>query len=152
MSAVWSQVDPGAPLVGPVSPVLAALFVLLTIATVADLRARRVPLWLTAGGTAAGLLLAATGRPGAFQESIAGLLIGLAVLLPLVLRGGVGDADALLLGMVGAWQGWWFVLWTALWMALAGGPLALVAVRRGQRAFPYAPAIAAGAVAALLTA
>jgi Flp pilus assembly protein protease CpaA len=48
------------------------------------------------------------------------LVLGASLLLPLVRRGGFGGGDALVLGAVGAWRGWQFVVWTALSAALAG--------------------------------
>ena len=47
------------------------------------------------------------------------LVLGASLLLPFVRTGGFGG-DALVLGAVGAWRGWQFVLWTAWWAALAG--------------------------------
>jgi prepilin signal peptidase PulO-like enzyme (type II secretory pathway) len=47
------------------------------------------------------------------------LVLGASLLLPFVGTGGFGG-DALVLGAVGAWRGWQFVLWTAWWAALAG--------------------------------
>ncbi len=130
----------------------------MAIATVTDLRARRVPLWLTSGGIAAGLALAALttagvlGFPGALtlQQSAIGLVAGVLVLLPFVAFGGIGAGDALLLGVVGTWLGWAFVLWTAWWASLAGGALALIALARHQKTFPYVPALALGVIGAAL--
>ncbi len=61
---------------------------------------------------------------------------------------GAGDAVVLAIGALGGWP---FVLWAAWWGALAGAVLALVARWRGQRWFPYVPALAAGALITLLT-
>ena len=98
---------------------------LLVVATFFDLRSRRVPVWLTGGGIAAGVLLAAREGPPALTASLGGALVGGLVFLPFVWRGWLGGADALLLAAVGAWQGWRVVLWTAWWTALAGAVLAL---------------------------
>jgi len=145
------------------------LLALLGVAAVCDLRSRRVPLWLTGGGIALGVLLAAWEGPPALRASLAGAAVGGLVFLPFVLRGWLGGADALLLAAVGAWQGWRMALWTAWWTAPAGAALALgvwawrlwrlreqrdAAARRGARAepFAYVPAVLAGAALALLTA
>jgi prepilin peptidase CpaA len=125
--------------------------VLLIVATVTDLRRREVPGWLTVGAIGTGLLVAAAAGPDVLLMSALGLVVGGLLLLPFVIRGGFGAADALLLAALGAWQGWQFVLWTAWWAALAGAGLAVVAWRRGQRTFPYVPAIASGAAMALLS-
>lgn len=131
-------------------PVLAGV---LVVATFTDLRTRRVPTWLTfsavVGGVAAS---AAAGGPAAIVASLLGIAVGGGALLPLVLMGGVGAADALLLAAVGAWLGWHLALWTLWWTALVGAALAVVAWWRGHRAFPYVPAIAAGLALASLTA
>ncbi|MFN8472781.1 MAG: prepilin peptidase [Anaerolineae bacterium] len=127
----------------------AFLLATLGIAAVTDVRSRKVPRWLTTGSMALALLVAASGGSDALLRSVLGLLVGGLLLLPFVLLGGFGLADALLLGAVGAWQGWDFVLHAAAWMALIGGALALAVRWRGGRNFPYVPAIACGAVLAL---
>jgi Flp pilus assembly protein protease CpaA len=101
------------------------LLALLTAATVFDLRTRLVPVWLTGGGIAAGVLLAAWAGPPALLGSLAGAAVGGLVFLPFVRWGWLGAADALLLAAVGAWQGWRVALWAAWWTALAGALLAL---------------------------
>jgi prepilin peptidase CpaA len=101
------------------------VFAVLVAATIFDLRSRRVPAWLTGGGIAAGVLLAAWEGPPALMASLGGALVGGLIFLPFVWRGWLGGADALLLAVVGAWQGWWVALWTAWWTALAGAVLAL---------------------------
>jgi len=86
----------------------------------------------------------------ALELSALGLVVGFIVPLPLVLLGGLGIADALLLAAVGAWTGWQLALWTAWWASLAGAAFAFILWRRGRRAFAYVPAIAIGfALAAL---
>jgi prepilin signal peptidase PulO-like enzyme (type II secretory pathway) len=140
-------------MIGPAPVAVLVIAIVMAISTVTDLRERRVPLWLTAGSITAGLLVAgmmggATGGP--LRMSVIGLVVGVLILLPFVLLGGIGAGDALLLGVVGTWLGWTFVLWTTWWASLAGGALALVALWRKQRTFPYVPALAIGAIGALL--
>ena len=138
------------------APVLAwgILLALLAAATVCDLRTRLVPLWLTGGGIAAGVLAAAWAGPPALLGSLAGAAVGGLVFLPFVWRGWLGGADALLLAAVGAWQGWRVALWAAWWTALAGAALALAVwgwrahrSRRGTPA-PLPPSGAGGAAGA----
>ena len=105
-----------------------------------DLRTRLVPVWLTGGGIAAGVLLAAWAGPPALLGSLAGAAVGGLVFLPFVWRGWLGGADALLLAAVGAWQGWRVALWAAWWTALAGAVLAL-----GRLGLAGAPVPARGA-------
>lgn len=126
------------------------IMLLLAIASITDLRRRQVPTWITLGGSGAGLLVAAASGWEALQLSMVGLAVGGLLLLPFVLAGGLGEGDALLLATVGTWHGWQFVLWTAWWAALIGAGLALIAWSRRQRVFPYVPAVAVGAVLALL--
>jgi prepilin peptidase CpaA len=122
---------------------------MLLVAAFTDLRRREVPGWLTFGGIAAGVLVAATNETDALLVSLLGLMVGGLTILPFVVIGAFGAADALLLAAIGAWKGPVFVLWTAWWMSLAGAILAIVAWRRGQATFPYVPAIAIGAGLAL---
>ncbi len=126
------------------------LLATLGIATVTDVRSRKVPRWVTVGSIALGLLVAGFGGPDALLHSVLGLLVGGLLLLPFVLLGGFGLADALLLGAVGAWQGWQFLLHAAWWMALVGGVLAVVAWRKSKSGFPYVPAVTIGTVLALV--
>jgi prepilin peptidase CpaA len=118
----------------------------LLVAAIVDLRQRQLPAWLTLGGIASGVLVATAAGLESLEVSLIGLLVGGIILLPFALLGGIGWADVLLLGAVGAWEGSGFALQTALWMALIGAILAIVAWRRGERIFPYVPAIALGAV------
>lgn len=127
---------------------LAVIVIVMAISTVTDLRERRVPLWLTASTIAGGLLTAATLGGDVLRESMIGLVVGVLILAPFVALGGIGAGDALLLGVVGTWLGWGFVVWTAWWGSLAGGALAVVAIARKKRSFPYVPALAIGALLA----
>lgn len=127
-----------------------ALIILLGAATVADLRERLIPAWLTFGGIIVGLLVSAANGPSTLAASLIGMTVGALLLLPFVALGGFGLADALLLAAIGAWKGWQFVLLAAWWAAICGAVLAAIAWRRGQRTFPYVPAILLGAVLALV--
>ena len=145
---------------------------------VIDLRVRRVPNALTMTVAMAGVALAATGlgRLGV-SAAILGWCAGLALMLPGYLLGGTGAGDVKLMAAVGALLGAEGVLWAFLYTTIAGGVIALlVATLRGRlratvdetmwlvlsrganaaaiedpkvnNRFPYAPAIAIGAVAA----
>ena len=142
----------------------AVVAAVLLITTVTDLRERRVPLWLTAGGIALALVWAALAGPltgtgdalSGLRESGLGLLAGLLILSPIVLIGRlrghepIGYGDILLLGVIGAWHGWVFVLWCTWWTSLAGGLLGLLALLRKQSTLPYVPALLLGFIAASL--
>lgn len=106
----------------------------LALAVICDVRARRIPNAVTAPIALAGLALnaAAAGWAG-LGDSFGGLLVGIGLLLPVWLAGGMRAGDLKLLGMVGALRGVHFVLGTTLFGALAGGVIALLglAVRGG---------------------
>jgi prepilin peptidase CpaA len=156
------------------------LVVGVLIATVVDLRTRRVPNVLTAAMAAVGLGLAAAGLSGvSLGMALLGLVVGLAVMLPGHVIGATGAGDVKLMAAVGALVGPSLAFKAFLFTALAGGALAvIVAVRRRRlnatvagtarmiatpldapreiqtatRAsrFAYAPAIAVGSVLATL--
>lgn len=126
------------------------LSIVLVIATTTDLRRREVPLWLTLGANASGIVLQAIDGPERLGLSLVGFLAGLIPTIPFVFLGGLGGADALLLATIGVWEGWRFVLIALWWTALAGAVLALVAHRRRQHSFAYVPAIVIGTVLAYL--
>jgi prepilin peptidase CpaA len=144
-------------------------------AVVTDVRHRRVSNWVTYPMAAIGIIANAyaSGWPG-FYASAAGWLLGFGILLIPNLLGAMGTGDVKLLAAIGALKGVYFVLLVTIYMGLAGGVLALayLAWKRGatgmlrfvaggwwrERAanpngsptMPYAPAIAAGAILALL--
>lgn len=133
----------------PVWIARAATAVILLVAVVTDVRERRAPLWLTGGGTAAALLLAAFLGREALTASATGAATGAGLLLPMLLFGWVGAGDALLLAAIGAWDGWRFALWTLCLGSVAGGLLGVLAWRLHKKTIPYVPALAAGALASL---
>jgi len=84
----------------------------------------------------------------------AGCVIGLALMLPGYLFGATGGGDVKLLAALGTLLGPERVLFATFVMAIGGGviALAIAAYRRRlrQEMFAYAPAIAIGAMVALL--
>jgi len=112
--------------------------VLLALAARADLRARRIPNRLVGVIAAAGLVLAATAlaRPVGLPHAALGLLVGLALWLPLWLLGGLGAGDVKLAAACGAWLGPWGVLDASLLAMLAGGLLALGMLARRRALGP----------------
>jgi len=138
-------------------PVVLALFgVLLAWLAQYDVRHRRIPNAALYPAIAAALALALA-EPAAPWWSYAGggLFAGaLIVALELASRGGIGYGDAKLAALIGLLLGWPAVL-VGLFVAFAVGAaagLALVAGGRLARAepMPFAPALAAGALAGLL--
>lgn len=145
-----------------------------------DVRTRRVPNVLTVGLAAVGLIGAASGIGRLSMASAAlGFITGFGLMLPGHLLGGTGAGDVKLMAALGAVVGPRLVLTGFFYTAIAGGVLALgfalarrqlagtlkrtgrlvtsPATARGELAndatrstFPYAPAVAAGAIAAVL--
>ncbi|MGA2115974.1 MAG: A24 family peptidase [Bryobacteraceae bacterium] len=113
------------------------VLVLVVLAAAAfDIRFRRIPNWLTAGGVVAGIALNAflnQARPGLLLGSLEGLLLGLGVYLVLYAIRAMGAGDAKLMGAVGALAGWqdWFGIFIVT--AVIGGVMAVVfALSRGR--------------------
>jgi prepilin peptidase CpaA len=162
------------------------LIVLATVAAgagggaVIDLWTRRVPNPLTALLAASGVLLAAYGVSGiTVGASLAGLLIGLALMLPGYLIGATGAGDVKLFAAIGSLLGPMPIAMAFFYTALAGGVMAVIValLRRRLRhtlngtarliasaseaapaienplennRFAYAPAIAVGTMLAAL--
>lgn len=110
----------------------AALLALILLASVSDLRTRRIPNALTVSGL--GIALALRGAAGA--EPLAGGLAGAAIaFVPavlLVIVGGLGGGDAKLLAAVGAFVGPAALPTTLFVTAVVGGAMgAVVVLRRG---------------------
>lgn len=127
-------------------PPLLLLLGLMAAAVWHDVRARRIPNALVLPGALAGLALQALLPPGAGLYSLpfgalgllpglAGMALGLAMLLPMYMLGTMGAGDVKLLAMAGAFLGPQQVLGAGLLSLLAGGLLGLaVAVQRGDLA------------------
>lgn len=107
---------------------------LLAIASLYDLKYRRIPNWLIGLGLLSALSgYWLTGGWAGVLFSLKGLAAGIGLLLvPFALRG-IGAGDVKLLGLVGAFQGIHFVCSTFLWMALWGGLMALIIAYRNGR-------------------
>lgn len=164
----------------PHATALAVLVASTGVATVVDLKRRRIPNGLSIATAAAGLALAAAGASGiTVWSSIAGFLIGLALMLPGHMLGGTGAGDVKLFAATGTILGVARTCEAFLYVAMVGGVLALaVAAARGRlgrtltrtcqlvgqpasarvaiespsenNRFPYGPAIAVGCVLAIV--
>jgi len=106
--------------------VFIALPVLFAFACYGEIRAHRIPNWLTLGGMALGLGAAAieAGTAGLW-DSFLGLAIGGGVFLPFCLMGVIGGGDMKLMAATGAIVGWPLVLAALTDTCMAGGVLAL---------------------------
>ncbi|MBA5639936.1 prepilin peptidase [Duganella sp. LX20W] len=125
----------------PPAVVLAGL---LAAAVWHDVRTRRIPNRLVFGGAVAGLAFQTLLPAGAglfaspfgalgLLNGLAGLGLGLALLLPLYMLGAMGAGDVKLMAMSGAFLGPHDVLGAALLTLMAGGVLALtVALASGR--------------------
>ena len=149
-------------------------------AAAVDLATRRIPNLVSVTMAVAGLVLAGAGMtPVSIGSSLAGLLLGLVLMLPGYLFGATGAGDVKLFAAAGAVIGAGQIGWAFCYTAIAGGILALtwaaqgdqlrVAFRRlaaigrrdgqphaagrgtGREAlFPYGPAICVGSTLAVL--
>ena len=125
-------------------PPAAMLAGLLGAAVWHDVRTRRIPNRLVLGGAVAGLAFQALLPAGAglfttpfgalgLLDGLAGLGLGLALLLPMYMLGAMGAGDVKLMAMCGAFLGPRDVLGAALLTLMAGGALALaVALASGR--------------------
>jgi prepilin peptidase CpaA len=106
---------------------IVSLYIILLLASVADVRSYRIPNLLTYPGMLVGLCYhTVTGGWNGFWFSGAGLLLGTGLLFVPYLMGGMGAGDAKLLGTVGAFIGAEKVLVAFLFSALAGGLYSIV--------------------------
>lgn len=152
---------------------IAVLFVLLALAIATDLSHRRIPNLLLAPALSIALLLhTMTNGVDGLLAAAGGLSLGLAMLSPLYVIGGMAAGDVKLLGVVGSFLGPWGAVVAGLATLMAGGVFGVTvivwqrlsttrswatrsAVDAGVLGFqrqvthiPYAPAIAAGTLAA----
>lgn len=110
--------------------------VALSVAIVAcatDLRASRIPNWLTFYAALGGVLYHALAPAGGGATVAAlGLATGLMVFFPIFALDAMGAGDVKLMAALGAWLGWNPILYVALYGAIAGGVLAVaVSLRHG---------------------
>lgn len=79
------------------------LLLVLLVATITDFRRHRIPNWLTFGSLICGLTLQTVFLGGdGLLSGMAGAGVGLAVLLPFFLLGGMGAGDVKLMAAVGS--------------------------------------------------
>jgi leader peptidase (prepilin peptidase)/N-methyltransferase len=157
--AAFAAAVSGLTLPRQVQPIWLVLAVLGVLLAAIDARSTWLPLRLTRvawGVTAAATLLAGWLGGGGRLLARAGVGAAVAGLLYLAIwlvsRGGFGFGDvrfAPLLGAAGAAVSWRLLIWTLVLGTVVGGGWGLVRlVRRRQGAFPYAPAMLAGAYVA----
>lgn len=103
-----------------------ALFSVVLVATVTDLRSARIPNWLTLPAAVFGACLhfALRGVDG-LLFSLSGWFAGFALLIGFYAVGGMGAGDVKLLAACGSLVGASRTVWIAIFSALAGGVYAL---------------------------
>lgn len=117
---------------------LMVLAVLLLLATREDIRSHRIPNRLVLTGVVLGVALNGLLPDGSGFNSLTpgglgwlaalkGLVLGLAVLLPIYLLRAMGAGDVKLMGMVGAFLGAGDLIGALIATLIAGGVIALVA-------------------------
>jgi prepilin peptidase CpaA len=110
------------------------LVVGLVIATIVDLRTRRIPNVLTGTMAALGFGFAVSGLGAiSLRAAVVGCLIGLVLMLPGHLLGATGGGDVKLMAAVGALVGPLVVFYAVLYTAVAGGLLAVVVALQRRR-------------------
>ena len=117
---------------GTTTWLLAAAFA--TGAGVLDWRSRRIPNWYTIPGALAGIAInsMAYGVHGA-RSALAGIVLGLLLLLPLVALGGLGGGDWKLMGALGAFTGPWHLLRVLAVTVFVNAAMALAMIIRKRR-------------------
>jgi prepilin peptidase CpaA len=96
------------------------------VACAFDLHSRRIPNLLTLGAALAAFVLAAAHGLPAFQSTVIGWLIGLALWVPVYALGGMGAGDVKLIAAIGAWLGPLGAVHAALYSAMVGAVMAII--------------------------
>lgn len=115
------------------------LLLILGVATCLDWRSHRIPNWLTFGGLGIGLVLCYVCLPSnEIHTGLQGAGIGLAVLIPFFLTGGMGAGDVKLMAAIGSFIGPMAALTAACMALVVGGAIAGVMIlRSGELADIY---------------
>jgi prepilin peptidase CpaA len=109
--------------------ILAGAVLLAVIAGWTDLRSRRIPNWLTVPAALIGVgCNSALSGWGGLKASLAGVGLGLALLLPFVLVRSLGAGDWKLAGALGAFTGWRLLLSLLILSIFVAGIMAVALV------------------------
>jgi prepilin peptidase CpaA len=104
------------------------------VATVIDIRTRRIPNVVTMTIAGVGFGLAASGVSGiSLGAALLGCVLGLALMLPGHALGATGAGDVKLMAAIGSLLGPGIVIKAFLFTAVAGGVLAVIVSARRQR-------------------
>lgn len=105
------------------------LTVILVAAVTTDLKSHRIPNILIFPALAFSLMFsAATGGVEGLLNSLGGLALGIAFLLPLYAMGGMGAGDVKLLGVVGSFLGPWGTVIAGMATMIAGAVVGIAAI------------------------
>jgi prepilin peptidase CpaA len=100
--------------------------VMVTVATITDLRSRRIPNWLVFPFMALGLVVALWAHSWhGLGQSLEGFGLGVLVYGLLFMLGGMGMGDVKLMSAVGIWVGPVQLVWAMIITGLVGGLMAL---------------------------
>jgi prepilin peptidase CpaA len=99
--------------------------IVLAVATVTDLRSRRIPNWLVLPFLVAGLVLGGLHGWHGLMHSLVGLGVGALFFGILSVMGGMGMGDVKLCAAIGAWIGPSQMLTALVMTGIAGGAIAL---------------------------
>lgn len=124
------------PSLTPLGPLTAILVVVLVLATMWDVSQKRIPNWLTVGGTVAALLTRGFVGFEALGSGLLGGLLGLSLGLLLFAIGAMGAGDGKLLATVGAFLGFHGFVQSLPIIGLTGGLLALAVTARNGTLVP----------------
>lgn len=104
-----------------------SLLAVLIISSVTDLAWHRIPNVLLLSALVLALILQASGNGlDGMLSAAAGLLVGLAFLMPLHVMGGMGAGDVKLLGVVGAFLGPWGAFVAGVAALIVGAILGII--------------------------
>lgn len=118
------------------------------LASAFDLRSREIPNWIAAGLLVSSLIILALDRhPAGGHQVLWGVVAAASGSIALFALGALGGGDVKLLIALGAALGIGAFVPFLIAMMIAGGLLALVARRRGEREIAYAPAMLLGLLA-----
>ena len=101
---------------------IVAIGLIAFIAIYTDIIYRKIFNYLTIPSIIIGFMLAVwSGESSVIFSSLVGFLVGLLILMPLFMLGGMGGGDVKLLAAFGALGGYPFIIWSVVYMAFIGG-------------------------------
>ncbi|HOE57360.1 MAG TPA: A24 family peptidase [Bacillota bacterium] len=133
-----------------------AVILLLTAASIVDIREHRIPDKLVLTGAIAGLILSSAGPPGGLLNSFVGGTSAVIIFLLIycITRGGIGFGDVKLFGCTGVYLGLENVVSVMLIATVLSGlyGIVLICINRDNkgRELPFAPFILIGTLVVIV--